>query len=155
MVSLVNQQHLLQHAMVRNVKFMRQCYKVWVSKTGRKSTCLLLKLKAIPPTNEAFKENSKRAHFQACIWKAALDEEPPNLDPLKFGWIKDNSAKSLGAIPLPQDVPLVPAEKCSKPPSAHAIVINLAHLSDVDVLQFNFLAPYAANVVGLTGVLIE
>ena len=33
-----------------------------------------------------------------------------NLDPLKFGWVKDDSAKSLGAIPLPQDVPLAPAE---------------------------------------------
>ena len=85
-------------------------YKVWVSKTGRKSTCLLPKLKAIPRTNEAFKENSKRAHFQACIWNSVLNEEPPNLDPLKFGWVKDDSAKSLGAIPLPQDVPLASAE---------------------------------------------
>ncbi len=60
-------------------------YKVWVSKTGRKSACLLPKLKVIPPTSQSFKENTKRAHFQACIWKAALDEEPPNLVPLKFG----------------------------------------------------------------------
>ena len=66
-------------------------------------------LKAIPRTNEAFKEHSKRAHFQAC-WKVTLDEELPNLDPLKFGWVKDDSSKSLGAIPLPQDVPLAPAE---------------------------------------------
>ena len=70
-------------------------YKVWVSKTGRKSACLLPKLKAIPLTLEAFKENTKRAHFQACIRKAVLDEEPPNLDPLKFGWVKDDLAKSL------------------------------------------------------------
>ena len=52
----------------------------------------------------------KDTHFQACIWKAALDEEPPNLDPLKFGWVKDDLAKSLCAVPLPQDVPLAPAE---------------------------------------------
>ena len=65
-------------------------YKVWVSKTGRKSACLLPKLKAIPPTLEAFKESTKRAHFQAWIWKANLDEEPPNLNPLKFGWVKDD-----------------------------------------------------------------
>ncbi len=77
-------------------------YKVWASKTGRKSACLLPKLKAIPPpTSQSFKENTKRAHFQACIWKAALDEEPPKLDPLKFGWVKDDSSKSLSAIPLP------------------------------------------------------
>ena len=78
-------------------------YKAWVSKTGRKGACLLPKLKAIPPTLDAFKENIKRAHFQACIWKAALDEESPNLDPLKFGWVKDDLAKSLCAVPLPQD----------------------------------------------------
>ena len=42
--------------------------------------------------------------------KAALDKEPPNFDPLKFGWFKDDLAKSLCAVPLPQDVPLAPAE---------------------------------------------
>ncbi len=51
--------------------------------------------------NNLIKENTKRAHFQACIWKAALDEEPPKLDPLKFGWVKDDSSKSLSAISLP------------------------------------------------------
>ena len=58
----------------------------------------------------AFKENIKRVHFQACIWKAALDEGPPNQDSLKFGCIKDDLAMSLCAVPLPQDVPLEPAE---------------------------------------------
>ena len=85
-------------------------YKVWVSQTGRKGAFLLPKLKAIPPTLEVFKDNIKMAHFQACIGKAALDQEPPNLDPLKFGWVKDDLAKSLCAVPLPQDVPLAPAE---------------------------------------------
>ena len=54
-------------------------YKVWVSQTGRKGACLLPKLKAISPTLEAFKENIKRAHFQACIWKAT----PPTLEVFK------------------------------------------------------------------------
>ena len=81
-----------------------------MGKTERKSACLLPKLKAIPPTLEAFKENIKRANSQSSIWKAALDEEPPNLDPLKFGWVKDDLAKSLRAVPLPQDVPFAPAE---------------------------------------------
>ena len=36
-------------------------------------------------TTEAFNENTKSTHFQACVWKTALDEQPPNLDPLKFG----------------------------------------------------------------------
>ena len=64
-------------------------YKVWVSKTGRIGAYLLPKLKAIPQTLAAFNENIKRAHFQACIWKAALDEEPPNLEPLKCRWVKE------------------------------------------------------------------
>ena len=88
---------------------------------------------------------SGKTHFQACIWKAALDEEPPNLDPLKFGWVKDDSAKSLGAIPLPQNVPLAPAEVLK----TIQFTCSSDHLSDVDVLQFTFLAPYSANVVGL------
>ena len=77
---------------------------------NRTKKCMPAAQVAIPPTLEAFKENTKRAHFQACIWKAALDKEPPNLYPLKFGWVKDDLAKSLCAVPLPQDVPLALAE---------------------------------------------
>ena len=127
-------------------------YKVWVSKTGRKGACLLPKLKAIPPTLEAFKENIKRAHFQACIGKAALAEEPPNFDPLKFGWVKDDLAKSHCTVPLPQDLH---QQNYSKRSSACAIGISLAHLSDVDLYLVSFLAPYFANVVGLTVAVIK
>ncbi len=52
-------------------------YKVWVSHTGRKGASILPKLKSLPPTVEAFRENVKRAHLQACIWKAALQQDPP------------------------------------------------------------------------------
>ena len=55
-------------------------YKVWISHTGRKGASILPKLKSLPPTVEAFRENVKRAHFQACIWKAALQLDPPELD---------------------------------------------------------------------------
>ena len=41
-------------------------YKVWVSKTGQKGAFLLPNLKALPPTLKAFKENVKKAYFQAC-----------------------------------------------------------------------------------------
>ena len=63
-------------------------YKVWVSKTGRKGATLLPKLKALPLTTKAFHENAKRAHFQACIWKVVLEDDPPNMDPVKHGWEK-------------------------------------------------------------------
>ena len=96
----------------------------------------------------------KRAHFQACIWIAALDEEPLNLDPVKFGWFKDDLAKSLCAVPLPQDIPLAPAELL-KTIQCMCSSISLAHLSDVDVYLVSFLAPYFANAVGLTVAVIK
>ena len=96
----MNQQHLLPHAMVRNVKFMRQS-PMYTTKYGfpKQSTCLLPKLKAIPQTMKCSMKTQRELTFRHA-----------NLDPLKFGWVKDDSAKSLGAIPLPQDVPLAPAE---------------------------------------------
>ena len=42
-------------------------YKVCVSRTGRKGASILPKLKSLPPTVEAFRENVERAHFQAYI----------------------------------------------------------------------------------------
>ena len=115
---------------------------------------MTIRVKTIPPTNEAFKENSMRAHFQACICKAALDEEPPNLEPLKFGWVKDDSAKSLGAIPLPQDISLAPAEvlktiqcTCSSDQPCSSLRCGYASVK--------LPCSLSANVVGLMGVLIE
>ena len=32
---------------------------------------------ALSPTSEALVENVKPAHLQACVWKHALDPEPP------------------------------------------------------------------------------
>ncbi len=42
-------------------------YKIWVSHSGPKGASILPKLKSPPSTVEAFRENVKRAHFQACI----------------------------------------------------------------------------------------
>ena len=69
-----------------------------------------------------------------------FEDGPPNLDPLKLGWVKYDSAKSVGLIPLPQDVPLAPAEVLKTIHCTCTLVISIAHLSDVDVLQFSFLA---------------
>ena len=78
-----------------------------------------------------------RRNFQECIWKSALDEEPPNLHSLKFGWVKDDRTTSLGAIPLPQNIPLAPAE----------VLITIqctcsSDASDVDVPKFSFLSLF-------------
>ena len=47
-------------------------YKVWVSHTGRKGASILPKLKSLPPTVEAFRENVKQGsftslHLESCI----------------------------------------------------------------------------------------
>jgi len=93
--------------------FMCRCYnspyaatmteariKAWLTKTGRKSASKLPKLCSLPPTMEAFEENVKRAHFQCAIWRKAL-QEPPNLDPTKYGWSRDEDTKSLQPVMLP------------------------------------------------------
>ena len=83
-----------------------------------------------------------------------MDDEPPNLDPLKFGWVKDDLAKSLSAVLVPQDVHLH-QQNYSKRSSACVVVISLSGLSDVDVYLVRFLALYFANVVGLTVAVIK
>jgi len=39
------------------------------------------RLKTVPPTSEAFKENVLCAHFQVAVWKSAPETDPPSLDP--------------------------------------------------------------------------
>ena len=78
--------------------------KVWVSRTGRKEASILPKLKSLPPTVEAFRENVKRTHFQACIWKAALQLDPPELDPLEFGWASEGPSGAYCPVSLPRRV---------------------------------------------------
>ena len=72
----------------------------WLTKTGRKSALRIPKLCSLPPTTEAFEENVKRAHFQCVIWRNAL-QEPPDLDPTKYGWSKDDNTNSFKPIMLP------------------------------------------------------
>ena len=82
-------------------KFMCACYgypdcdaisearqKSWAKKTGKGSSSIP-KLCSLTPTTEAFAENVKRAHLQACIWKAAHDADPPQLDPAEFGFTRE------------------------------------------------------------------
>ena len=94
--------------------FMLACYGVstldsmaqaranlWKTRVGRGSSTMP-KLCSLLPTDPAFMENLKRAHFQICIWKHALDLNVPDLDPVQYGWTKDKAAKSLAAVHVPQ-----------------------------------------------------
>ena len=79
-------------------------YRMWLTKMAKKKVTATPKLKSLPPTSEAFAENVKRAHLQTCIWKKALYQDPPDLDPTDFGWFKDEASKSLSPVTMPKDV---------------------------------------------------
>ena len=85
-------------------------YKVWVSHTGRKGASILPKLTSLPPTVEAFRYNVKRAHLQAYIWKAALQLDPPELDPLEFGWASEGPSGAYFPVSLPSKVAVAPSD---------------------------------------------
>jgi hypothetical protein len=64
--------------------------KVWSQGMGRKNATKVPQLRSLKPSREAFKENVKRACIQTAILKsAALEEEPPALDPAEYGWERD------------------------------------------------------------------
>ncbi|XP_046577679.1 uncharacterized protein LOC124285478 [Haliotis rubra] len=100
-----------------SVSFLSACYghtassmhelrfKVWKSKVGRRNALSSVKIMSLPPTQEAFEQNALRAHLQTCIWKLALDEDPPTLDPLKHGWIKETLNQTLLPVLLPPGTP--------------------------------------------------
>ena len=79
--------------------FVRQ--KVWSSQIGRAPFCAP-KLCSLPLTSEYFAENVKRAHLQACVWKQATELDLPELNPVDYGWEKNEAAKSLNPVMLPK-----------------------------------------------------
>ena len=81
-----------------------------VLKKMKRTVTRVPKLKALPPTSNAFKENVNRAHIQVCIWKHALNADPPNLDPTLYGWQKDETSKSLIPVTTPAGTKPAPLE---------------------------------------------
>ena len=77
----------------------------WKTRVGRGSSTMP-KLYSLPPTDPAFMERLKRAHFQICLWKHALDLNVPDLDPVQYGWTKDKATKSLAAVHVPPNTDL-------------------------------------------------
>ena len=66
------------------------------------------KLQTLPPTNEAFRVNVAHAHLQVTIWRHALKPNPPHMDPLSFGWVKDEGSTSLVPRTVAENVALAP-----------------------------------------------
>ncbi|KAK2153873.1 hypothetical protein LSH36_282g01033 [Paralvinella palmiformis] len=65
-------------------------YDIWTSKMANKKLTTAPQLKTLPPTTEAFGEHVHRAHFQVAIWRSALQQDPPNLNPRHFEWSLDD-----------------------------------------------------------------
>ena len=77
---------------------MTECrVKLWHLKTGKSGT-KSIKLKALPPTSSAFIEHVNRAHMQVAIWKSALQDCPPGLDPTEYGWEIDHQGTLIPRI---------------------------------------------------------
>lgn len=104
-------------------KFIGACYgsktkddlseirvETWSKKMGKKNITAAPELKSLPPTSEAFKENVLRAHIQVAVWKSAREQDPPSLDPTKYGWSREETTKTLTPRTLPPDVALAPPE---------------------------------------------
>ena len=59
---------------------MSECrQRMWAQKTAKSSSAP--ELCSLAPTTEAFRQNAKQVHFQCGHWYAALDSDPPTLDP--------------------------------------------------------------------------
>jgi hypothetical protein len=61
---------------------------------------------SLAPTNKAFAENVKRAHYQAIVWRSLETQDPQELDPELYGWVKNTTSKSLQPVTLPTGIQL-------------------------------------------------
>ena len=85
-------------------------YHKWAKRTSSKKITKTPRFKSLPPTSESFAENIKRAHIQTSIWKAAMKQDPPRLDPTDFGWSKDEVTKSLSPVTTPTNTATLPTK---------------------------------------------
>ena len=84
-------------------------YKIWTTKFGNTGTSAP-KIQALPPSTEAFVENVKRSHLQTDTWKAVLSLDPPALDPVEYGYVRQKPSKTLLPTTVPDGVTLAPDE---------------------------------------------
>ena len=77
----------------KNVRTLNDARKrIWKSRISKNPKTVKIaapKLQSLPPTDEAFQENLKRAHLQVAIWKQLLNENPPAVDIELYGWTKE------------------------------------------------------------------
>ena len=68
------------------------------------------KLCSLPPTRTAFVQNSLRAHYQLAVWKAALEENPPSLNPCELWWQEQEGSNRIFPTIVPADISLAPPD---------------------------------------------
>jgi len=83
-------------------------------KNGR-SQATAPKLASLPPTDETFEMNARRAFHQFKISLSSVDEKPPKLDPTDYGWTVHQSSKSMIPTMTRPGVSMAPEKllKCS------------------------------------------
>ena len=81
--------------------------KQWKAKVGKLGASAL-KLCSLPPTTQGHVQNTLRAHIQVCEWYSTMEVDPPNLDPIEYGFEPDHINKTLVPSPLPYGVKAVP-----------------------------------------------
>ena len=67
-------------------------------------------LKVLLPKKRGIESHIYRAQLQAAIWRSYTALDPPDLNPLHYGWRVDPEDDSLMPISLPDDVSAVPLE---------------------------------------------
>ena len=85
-------------------------YTIWASKMANTNITSAPNLKSLPPTNESFVEDLRRAHQQTAIWKGSLSPDPPQMDPVQYGWSRGEDNSTLSPIMLPANVSPVPVD---------------------------------------------
>ena len=121
LVELGNSTAALADVVQESTAFIAACYgnpeavtmtdvrfKVWKVKTANANIVSAPKLMSLPPTNESFRLNVLRAHFQCCIWKHAAEPNPPEIDPTMHGWQRDTVNRALHPTMLPPNTSAAP-----------------------------------------------
>ena len=92
-------------------------------------------LKSLPPTDEALKENIKRAHLTVALWKNCEPGSLPPMSPCDYGWEKIENV--LFPVMLPSNTQFAPDEvlntthckgikqKCSKSSNSSCVSIGV------------------------------
>ena len=75
-------------------------FNVWQHKTARGKS-KNFKLASLPPSSKAFQLHIRRAHYQACLWKASLESKLHDMNATEFGWKADHTTQTLVPITLP------------------------------------------------------